>query len=94
MYQKTNQLLHSENQMDEGNQAVNVGAATISQSTSFLQIDLVSYQSVSNRLNKYAFLDSGSTVSFVDRSVNEKLRAKGTDDTLNIAGIHGTKDLK
>ena len=94
---KHNRLLHSENQMDEGNQAVNVSAATISQSnevTSFLQIVPVSIQSGSNRLNTYAFLDSGSTVSFVDRSVNEKLRAKGTDITLNIAGIQGTKDLK
>ena len=32
MYQKQNQMLHSENQMDEGNQAVNVSAATINQS--------------------------------------------------------------
>ena len=92
-----NRLLHSENQMDQGNHAVNVSAATISQSnevTSFLQIVPVSIQSGRNRLNTYAFLDSGSMVSFVDRSVNEKLRAKGTDVTLNIAGIHGTKDLK
>ena len=94
---KHNRLLHSENQMDEGNHAVNVSAETISQSnevTSFLQIVPVSIQSGSNRLNTHALLDSGSTVSFVDRSVNEKLRAKGTDVTLNIAGIDGTKDLK
>ena len=38
--------------------------------------------------------NSRSTVSFVDQSVQEKLRAQGTDVTLNIAGIHGTKDLK
>ena len=83
--------------MDEGNHAVNLSAATISLScevTSFLQIVPVSVQSGNNRLNTYAFLDSGSTVSFVNRSVNEKLRAKGTDVTLYIAGIHGTKDLK
>ena len=94
---KHNQLLHSENKMDEGNHAVNVSAATINQSnevTSFLQILPVSIQSGGNRLNTYAFLDSGSTVSFIDQSVQEKLRAQGTDVTLNIAGIHGTKDLK
>ena len=94
---KHNRLLHTENQMDEGNHAVNVSAARISQSnevTSFLQMVPVSIQSGSNTLNTYAFLDSGSTVSFVDRSVNEKLRAKGTDVTLNIAGIHGTKVLE
>ena len=94
---KHNRLLHSENQMNEGHHAVNVSAATISQSnevTSFLQIVPVSIKSGSNRLNTFAFLDSGSTVSFVDRSVNEKLRAECTDVTLNKAGIRGTKDFK
>ena len=80
--------------MDESNQAVNVSAATINQSnevTSFLQIVPVPIQSSGNRLNTYAFLDSGSTVSFIDPSVQEKLRTQGTDVTHNIAGIHGTK---
>ena len=86
---KHNQLLHSETQMDVGNYAVNVSAATINQSnevTSFLQIVPVSIQSGGNRLNTYAFIDSGSTVSFIDQSVQEKLRAQGTNVTLNIAG--------
>ena len=94
---KHNRLLHSENQMDEGNHAINVSAATINMSnevTSFLQIVPVSIQSSGSRLNTYAFLDSGSTVSFIDQSEQQKLRAQGTDATLNIAGIHGTKDLK
>ena len=94
---KHNRLLHSENQMDEGNQAVNVSAATINQSnevTSFLQIVPVSIQSGGNRLNTYVFLNRGSTVSFMDQSEQEKLRAQGTGVTVNIAGIHGTKDLK
>ena len=80
-----------------GNHAVNVSAATINQSnevTSFLQIVPVSIQSGGNRLNTYAFLDSRTTVSFIDQSVQEKLQAQGTDVTLNIAGIHGTTDLK
>ena len=83
--------------MDEGNHAVNISAATINQSnevTSFIQIVPVSIQSGGNRLNTYAFFDSGSTVTFIDQSVQEKLRAQGTDVTLNISGIHGTKDLK
>ena len=57
--------------MHEGNHAVNMSAATISQSSevmSFLQIVPVSIQSGSNKLNAYAFLE--------------------------IAVIHGTKDLK
>ena len=83
--------------MDEGNHAVNLSAATTNQSnevTSFLQIVPVSIQSRGYRLNTYFFLDSGSTVSFFDQSVQEKLRAQGTDVTLNIAVIHRTKDLK
>ena len=94
---KHNRLLRSENQMDEGNHAVNVSAATINQSnevTSFLQIVPASIQSGGNRLKTNDYLDSGSTVSFIDQSVQEMLRAEGTDVTLNIAGIHGTKDLK
>ena len=62
--------------------------------TSFLKIVPVSIQSGGDRLNTYAFLNSGSTVSFIDQSVQEKLRSQGTDATLNIAGIYGTKDLK
>ena len=91
------QPIATENQMDEGNHAVNVSAATINQSNevkSFLQIVPVSKQSGGNILNTYAFLDSGSTVSFIDQRVQEKLRAQGTDVTLNIADIQGTKDLK
>ena len=59
---------------------------------SFLQTVPVSIQNGSNSLNTYAFLDNGSTISFID--VNKKLRATGTNVTLNIAGIHGTKDWK
>ena len=94
---KHNRLLHLENQMDEGSHAVNVSAATINQSnqvTSFLQIVPVSVKSGGNTLTTYAFLDSGSTVSFIDQSVKDQLQAKGTDVTLKIAGIHGTQDLR
>ena len=96
MYRKA-QLKHSENQIDEGSHAFNVSAATINKSnqvTSFLQIVPISVQSGGNRLTTYAFLDSGSTVSFIDQSVKNQLQAKGTDVALNIAGIHGTQNLR
>ena len=89
---KHNRLLHSENRMDESCHAVNVSAATINQSnqvTSFLQIVPVSVQSGGNRLTTYAFLDSGSTVSFIDRSVKDQLQAKGTD--VNLLAYMGRK---
>ena len=85
------------NQLDKSNHAVNVSAATINNSnevTSFLQIVPVSILSSGDRMNTYAFLDSGSTVSSIEQSVQEKLQAQGTDVTLNIAGIHGTKYLQ
>ena len=97
MNQEAQPIATLRNQMDEGNHAVNVSAATINQSkevTCFLQIVPVSIQSGGNRVTTYAFLDSGSTVNIIDQSVQEKLRAQGVDMTLNIAGIHGTKDLK
>ena len=93
---KQKRLIHSENQIHEGNHAVNVSAAVFNHSnevTSFLQIIPVSMKSGGNGLNTYAFLYSGSTVSFIDQSVQQKLRAQGTDVTFNIAGIHGTNDL-
>ena len=94
---KHNRLLHSENQLDEGNHPVNASAATNNQSnevTRFLQMFPVSIQSDGNRLNTYVFLDSGSTVSFIDQCVREKLRVQGTDVTLKVAGINRTKDPK
>ena len=75
---KHNRLLHSKNQIDEGNHAFNVRAATINQSnevTSFLQIVPVSIQSVGNRLNTYVLLDSGSTFSIIDQTLQGKSRA-------------------
>ena len=61
------QFQHSENQMDEGNHAVNVSAATINQSndvTSFLQIVPASIQSGGNKLSFPRHLING----FVHRS--------------------------
>ena len=93
---KSNRLLHSENQMDEVNSAVNVSAAKISQSNesmSFLQIVPVSIHGVCNRLKTHGFLDIGSVVSFIAQSLQEMLRAQDTGVTLDKAGIQGTKDV-
>ena len=72
---KNNRLIHSENQMDEGNHAVNVSAVTENQNnyvTSFFQIAVISIQSGRDRLKTYVFLDNGSTVLFIDRSCQKK----------------------
>ena len=91
-----NRMLHSVNQIDEDNHAVNVSAAKVNQSnkyTSFFQIVPVSIQSGGIRLNIYVFFLSGSTVSFIYQTVQEKLGAQSTNVTLNIACIHETKEL-
>ena len=93
---KHNRFLQSTNQIDEGNHALNKSAAAINLSnevTSFFQLVPVLIQSGGTRLNTYAFLDRGSTVSFTDQSAQENVRAQSTDVTLNIAGIPGRKDL-
>ena len=75
--ERHNRLLHSENQIDDENYALNESATTINQIdevTSFLQIVPVSIQSIGKRLIIFAFLDSGSTVSFIDPSIIKKLQ--------------------
>ena len=37
--------------------------------------------------------DTGSTLSFVDKSIRDQLDAQGNALTLNIAGINGTKEM-
>ena len=44
-------------------------------------------------MQTYAFLDTGSTISFIDKSLRRKLQVEGNEVTLNVAGIHGSKDL-
>ena len=78
-FKNQNQPLHSENPLNEGNHAVNVSAATINQSsknTSFLQMAPVSIQTRRNRLKTYAFLDSASTLSFIDQNVQKEVESQ------------------
>ena len=45
-------------------------------------------------LNVLAMCDSGSSISFVDRSVVSKLQLQGRKASLSVAGIHGSQDVK
>ena len=38
--------------------------------------------------------DSGSSISFVDKSVVSKLQLQGRKTSLSVAGIHGSQDVK
>ena len=97
---KHNRMLHSEQKSasttEDSSQASNVSAAAIgkfNEVSSFLQIAPVSVRYGRRQLQTYAFMDTGSTVSFIDKSLRRKLQAEGNGVTLNVVGIHGTKDL-
>ena len=38
--------------------------------------------------------DSGSSTSFVDKSVMSKIHLRGQKASLSVAGIHGSQDVK
>ena len=45
-------------------------------------------------LNVLAMCDSGSSISFVGKSVVSKLQLQGRKASLSVAGIHGSQDVK
>ena len=45
-------------------------------------------------LNVLAMCDSGSSISFVEKSVVSKLQLQGRKASLSVAGIHGSQDVK
>ena len=45
-------------------------------------------------LNVLARCDSGSSISFVDKSVETELQIQGRKASLSVAGIHGAQDVK
>ena len=60
----------------------------------FLQVVPVTLQSSGKRVSTFAFFDSGSTVSFIDKSIKDELKTKGSNVDLNITGINGQYNLK
>ena len=45
-------------------------------------------------LNVLAMCNSGTSISFVDKSVVSKLQFQGRKASLSVAGIHGSQDVK
>ena len=41
----------------------------------------------------FAFLDTGSSISFINQSLQKLLKVCGTDTTLNVAGIYGAQNI-
>ena len=91
-----NRLLHSE--LTEKDTTKNVSDATTAVATNITQGGLpVVRIKLTNRdlsFNVLAMCDSGSSISFVDKSVVSKLQLQGRKESLSLAGIHGSQDVK
>ena len=91
-----NRLLHSDFSKKESTK--NVSDASTAVATNITQGGLpVVRIKLINRdlsLNVLAMCDSGSSISFVDRSVVSKLQLQGRKASLSVAGIHGSEDVK
>ena len=91
-----NRLLHSE--LPKKETAKNVSDATTAVATNITQGGLpVVLIKLTNRdlsLNVQAICDSGSSISFVDKSVMSKLQLQGRKAAPSVAGIHGSQEKK
>ena len=94
LWKAHNRLLHSELPKKE----TAVSDATTAVATNITQGGLpVVLIKLTNRdlsLNVLAMCDSGSSISFVDKSVVSKLQLQGRKAALSVAGIHGSQDVK
>ena len=91
-----NRLLHSE--LPKKETTKNVSDATSAVATNITQGGLpVVRIKLTNKdlsLNVLAMCDSGSSFSFVDKSVVSDLQLQGRKASLSVAGIHGSQDVK
>ena len=91
-----NRLLH--NELLKKDTTKNVEDATEAVATNITQGGLpVVRIKLTNRdlsLNVLAMWDSGSSISFVNKSVVSELQLQGRKGFLSVAGIHGSQDVK
>ena len=89
-------LLHSD--LQKKNTTKNVSDATTAVATKITQggLPVVRIKLTNRDLSLYvlAMCDSGSSISFVDKSVVSKLQLQGRNASLSVAGIHGSQDVK
>ena len=91
-----NRLLHSE--LPEKETTKNVSDATSAVATNIthggLPVVRIKLTNKDLSLNVLAMCDSGSSISFVDKSVVSNLQLQGRKASLSVAGIHGSQDVK
>ena len=97
-----NRLLHSDDNKPEmqkkqnSNDEIINNADAVLTANSFsgsLQIVPIILSSGTTSIETMAICDTGSTHSFVDKSIRDQLDAQGNALMLNIAGINGTKEM-
>ena len=91
-----NRLLHSH--LPKKETTKNVSDATTAVATNITQGGLpvvrIKLTNGDLSLNVLAMCDSGSSISFVDKSVVSELQLQGRKASLSVAGIHGSQDVK
>ena len=91
-----NRLLHSD--LPKTETTKNISDAITAVATNITQGELpvvrIKLTNRDLRLNVLAMCDSGSSISFVDKSVVSKFQLQGRKASLSVAGIHGSQDAK
>ena len=94
--ERHNRLLHSD--LPKKETTKNVSDATPAVATNITQGGLpvvrIKLTKRDLSLNVLAMCDSGSSISFVDKTVVSKLQLQGRNASLSVAGIHGSQDVK
>ena len=90
---KSNNQKESRIKDETANIAVAVLLANSCSGNGYLQIVPITLSSGNVLIETMAICDTGSTLSFVDKSLRDQLDVPGNSITLNIASINGTKEM-
>ena len=100
---KHNKLLHSDSSKTEkdkkseepSSQNRAGGSSMLSTGSSgFLQLIPISIGNDKRSVETIALCDTGSTVSFMDKTLVDLLKLKGKESVVSVAGIHGLSEMK
>ena len=91
-----NRLLHSDPGKKETKASVSDAATAVATNITQGGLPVVRIKLTNRDLSLIvlAMCDSGSSISFVNKSVVSKLQLQGRKASLSVAGIHGSQDVK
>ena len=91
---KHNRLLHPKVKADR-NSTSTIANGNIVRQKGLLQVAAVRLFGLNGRVeDTWALCDTGSTQTWVDDTLIDKLGVEGQDITLEVSGIHGTRSMK